>query len=88
VQWLLLGSIPGVLVGSHVTARISDVAVRISLGAVLAASGIELAAPPHAHVLLAGVMAWPRISAASSAAARKPALPLAQHETGPPWTDV
>jgi uncharacterized protein len=52
VGWLLVGSIPGVLAGSQLTVRVSDEMLRNLLATVLAASGIKLAGPPHANLLL------------------------------------
>lgn len=40
--WLALGSIPGVIVGSHWTARLPDRAIRGALAAVLLLAGIKL----------------------------------------------
>ena len=40
--WLLLGSIPGVLLASKLTVRVPDGALRVGLGAVLTASGVRL----------------------------------------------
>ena len=51
VGWLLLGSVPGVLVGSQVTVRMPERALRISLATVLTASGIKLVDPPAADVV-------------------------------------
>ena len=41
--WLLLGSIPGVVVGSHSTVRLPERAIRTALAAVLLAAGVKLA---------------------------------------------
>lgn len=41
--WLALGSIPGVLLGSQLTVKIPDRAMRLVLAAVLVVSGIKLA---------------------------------------------
>lgn len=46
VGWLLVGSLPGVLVGSQVTARIPDRALRVALAALLVASGTQLIEVP------------------------------------------
>jgi uncharacterized membrane protein YfcA len=46
VGWLLIGSIPGVLLGSHFTLRVPDQALRIVLGLVLIASGEKLVGAP------------------------------------------
>jgi uncharacterized protein len=52
VAWLLLGSIPGVLVGSQFTVRVPDRALRIALATVLAISGVKLLDPPWADALI------------------------------------
>jgi adenylyl-sulfate kinase len=51
---LLVGSIPGVLVGSSFTLRLPDRALRITLGCVLALSGIKLIEPPFANWIVLG----------------------------------
>ena len=40
--WLLLGSIPGVLVGSNLTVRLPDRAIRVALATTLTLSGFKL----------------------------------------------
>jgi uncharacterized protein len=51
--WLLLGSIPGVLLSSNLAVRVPDRRLRFALGAVLLLSGIELA--PRAGLVTLGV---------------------------------
>jgi uncharacterized protein len=46
MAWLLLGSIPGVLLASKLTVRLPDGALRVGLGAVLTASGVRLLEVP------------------------------------------
>jgi uncharacterized membrane protein YfcA len=41
--WLALGSIPGVLVGGHLTVRLPEQAIRTALGMVLFVAGLKLA---------------------------------------------
>jgi uncharacterized protein len=53
--WLLLGSIPGILVASKLAISLPDRGLRIALGAVLLFSGIELAPKVGAVTLGAGV---------------------------------
>jgi uncharacterized protein len=53
VAWLLVGSIPGILVGSQFTIHIGDRPLRLMLAAVLFASGAKLAAPDGNFWLLA-----------------------------------
>ena len=45
LAWLLIGSIPGVLLGSQWTVRVGDRPLRLLLAAVLFASGAKLVAP-------------------------------------------
>jgi uncharacterized protein len=65
--WLLVGSIPGVFVGSQLTVKLPDVSLRIALATVLFLAGLKLLEPPGANVvvlvvggfaLLAGIVAW------------------------------
>ena len=62
VGWLLVGSIPGVLITSQFTLRMPDRALRVALATVLLLSGIKLADPPQTNLLL-GVGAALGISA-------------------------
>ena len=52
MAWLLLGSIPGVLLGSKLTVRLPDGALRVGLGAVLTASGVRLLEVPGYEILV------------------------------------
>ncbi len=55
--WLLIGSIPGVLIGGHFTVHLPDRALRVALATTLFLSGIKLVDFPHADaVIVAGVM--------------------------------
>jgi uncharacterized protein len=54
--WLLLGSIPGVLITSQFTVRVPDRALRVSLAAVLTASGVKLADVPASTALMVGAL--------------------------------
>ena len=64
--WLLIGSIPGVLISSKFTVRIPDRALRTALGTVLILSGVKLVEMPEANVviltglavLLVALLAW------------------------------
>ena len=53
VGWLLLGSIPGVLIGSQLTVRLPDRSLRIALATVLTLSGVKLLEPPADEAILA-----------------------------------
>jgi uncharacterized membrane protein YfcA len=55
VGWLVIGSIPGVLITSQFTLRMPDRALRVALASVLALSGIKLAEPPQTNLLLGAV---------------------------------
>jgi uncharacterized membrane protein YfcA len=43
VGWLALGSVPGILLGSQLTVRLPDRAIRFALAAVLVLAGVKLA---------------------------------------------
>src|SRR5438067_6495789 len=56
--WLLLGSIPGVLLTSQLTLRLPGQALRLGLATVLMLSGVKLVNPPGADwLVLAGFVA-------------------------------
>jgi uncharacterized membrane protein YfcA len=62
VGWLLVGSLPGVLIGSHISVRLPDRVLQLALAVTLAASGIKLLDLTYANesaigVLLAGIVA-------------------------------
>jgi uncharacterized membrane protein YfcA len=55
MSWLLLGSIPGVLLTSQLTLRLPGQALRLGLATVLILSGVKLVNPPGADwIVLAG----------------------------------
>ena len=49
IAWLLVGSIPGVLIGSNLSIRVPEHALRIGFGVVLVLSGLKLVGVPHAN---------------------------------------
>lgn len=52
MAWLLVGSIPGVLVGSHLSIRVPERSLRVAFGVVLVLSGIKVVRAPHADVIV------------------------------------
>jgi uncharacterized membrane protein YfcA len=52
IGWLLVGSIPGVLVGSHLSIRIPDRALRTAFAIVLLLSGVKLVKVPAANTIV------------------------------------
>ena len=58
---LLVGSVPGVLLGSQMTVTIPDRVLRIVLACVLAASGFALLAPPPQVLVVAVAIAVPML---------------------------
>jgi len=52
VGWLLIGSIPGVLLTSQYAPRIPEQALRVAIGTVMAMRGVALAKPPYETILL------------------------------------
>jgi hypothetical protein len=55
--WLLVGSIPGVLLTSRYTVRLPDAVLRVALGTVLILSGVKLLDVPAANWILAAGLA-------------------------------
>jgi uncharacterized membrane protein YfcA len=55
MSWLLVGSVPGILLSSKLTLRVPEQALRLGLAGVLVLSGIKLIDPPGADwILLVG----------------------------------
>ena len=52
VGWLLLGSIPGVLLGGHLTLSIPEQPLRLLLAAVLGLAGLKLINVPGASIII------------------------------------
>jgi hypothetical protein len=55
--WLLVGSVPGVLLGSRLTVRLPDRKLRVGLAAVLLLSGIKLVDLPGSDAVVVGALA-------------------------------
>jgi uncharacterized membrane protein YfcA len=62
VGWLLIGSVPGVLIGSQLTLKIRDRMLRNALATVLLASGVKLVAPDELLLLGLAILAGLTIS--------------------------
>ncbi|HEX5449533.1 MAG TPA: sulfite exporter TauE/SafE family protein [Gaiellaceae bacterium] len=52
IAWLLIGSIPGVLIGSHLSIRVPERSLRIAFAFVLALSGVKLVELPAATTIV------------------------------------
>jgi uncharacterized membrane protein YfcA len=52
IAWLLVGSIPGVLLGSHYSIRVPERALRMSFAIVLVLSGVKLLEVPGATLII------------------------------------
>jgi uncharacterized membrane protein YfcA len=52
MAWLLVGSIPGVLIGSNLSIRVPDRALRVMFSFVLILSGIKLVKAPAADTII------------------------------------
>ena len=52
VAWLLLGSVPGILISSRYTVKIPDMTIRGGLGGILVLSGLKLLDVPEANWIL------------------------------------
>jgi uncharacterized membrane protein YfcA len=53
VGWLLIGSVPGVLIGSHYSVRVPEAWLRLALADVLAISGLKLVQVPNLYLAIA-----------------------------------
>ena len=53
MAWLLVGSIPGVLVGSNLSVKVPERPLRIAFGLVLLLSGIKIVGMPQATLVIA-----------------------------------
>jgi uncharacterized protein len=62
--WLLLGSIPGILVGSRLTVRLPERSLRVALATVLLASGVRLIEVPAYDLLVPIILATGAVAAA------------------------
>jgi uncharacterized protein len=52
IGWLLVGSIPGVLIGSQVSVGLPDRTLRFALGGALGLSGLKLIDVPYANLIV------------------------------------
>jgi uncharacterized protein len=52
IRWLLLGSIPGVLIGSNLSVKVPEHALRIGFAFVLVLSGLKLVSFPYATTII------------------------------------
>jgi uncharacterized membrane protein YfcA len=57
MAWLLVGSIPGVLIGSQMSIKVPDRALRIAFSFVLVLSGIKLVGVPQASLIIVSAVA-------------------------------
>ena len=52
--WLLVGSVPGILIGGRFTVRLPDRSLRVALAATLTLAGVKLVDPPGANAIVLG----------------------------------
>jgi uncharacterized membrane protein YfcA len=52
MAWLLVGSIPGVLLGSQMSIKVPERALRVAFGVILVLSGIKIVGLPQANLIL------------------------------------
>ena len=86
--WLLIGSIPGVLLGSQLTVKLPERALRVALALVLSLSGVKLLDPPGANLMILTVVGTALVvgfGVAGMRYARRDAgvAPVADPVTGP-----
>src|SRR4051794_39845066 len=66
MAWLLVGSIPGVLIGAQMSIKVPERALRVAFGAILVLSGVKIVGIPQANLILevglgllvASLLAW------------------------------
>jgi len=56
--WLLVGSIPGVLLGANMSIKVPDRALRIGFATILFLSGLRLIGVPQTTLVFAGAAAF------------------------------
>jgi uncharacterized membrane protein YfcA len=56
IAWLLVGSIPGVLIGSSLSIKVPERSLRVVFGIVLVLSGIKLVGVPEANYVIAAIL--------------------------------
>jgi uncharacterized membrane protein YfcA len=56
--WLLLGSVPGILISSRYTVKVPDLTIRGGLGGILVISGLKLLNVPEANWVLGAGLAF------------------------------
>lgn len=90
--WLLIGSVPGVLMGGRMTVRLPDRALRVALATTLTLAGVKLLEPPGddaiviagvAVAAVAGVAALVRGRIRPARAAPQPAAEGTTRTSGP-----
>src|SRR4051812_35183414 len=81
--WLLVGSVPGVLIGSQFTVRVPDRALRLGLAGVLMLSGVKLMDVPQANNVVASVFGLRGVALLWWALAWRPRQPARAPETAP-----
>jgi uncharacterized membrane protein YfcA len=64
MAWLLLGSAPGIVIGSRLTVRLPERSLRVALATVLFASGLRLVEAPAYDILVPVVLAAGAVLAA------------------------
>jgi len=88
--WLLIGSIPGVLLGTHFTVHLPERVLRVALALTLALAGVKLLDPPGANGIVVGVVsaaaAAGLVAFARRAARSRPSAVVAPRDT--PRTSV
>jgi uncharacterized protein len=64
LAWLLVGSIPGVLLGANLSIRVPERALRVAFGVVLVLSGIKIVDVPRSTLIIAAALGAALLAAA------------------------
>ena len=73
--WLLVGSIPGVLIGSQMSIRVPERSLRFAFAFMLVLSGIKLVGVPQASLIIVIALG---VAAVAAVGSRRPAAALAR----------
>ena len=77
--WLLIGSVPGVLIGSQMTVKLPERTMRVALALVLFLSGVKLLEPPGANAIVIVVAAAGLLAGLVALARRSGRRPTPSH---------
>lgn len=88
ISWLLVGSIPGVLIGSQISVGLPERVLRLALATILALSGLKLLDVPYANTIVVVSLALGLVALAGWGVATLVGRARAKQEPPPPAPGV